>query len=415
MKISTQPVRGTKDFLPKEVEIRDYVRGKIEESYKSFGFNKINTPMMEDIERLNKSDGGENLSMIFKLLKRGQKLDLSKDNLSEDDLVDSGLRYDLTMPLSRYFANNRQFLNMPFKSIQIDKVFRAERPQKGRMREFFQCDIDIIGDASINAEMELIAATTSALDNIGFSDFTIRINDRRILTDMILGAGFNADDVMSVCIIFDKLDKIGIDGVKAELLEKEYDTAVVEKFISVISEAEDNALAVAEKYCQNKDVVNNIKKVLEFANSISDGKFNAVYDKSLVRGMGYYTGMVFEIASHKFGSSVAGGGRYDEMIGKFLGESVPAVGFSIGFERICAILLDEGFTPPLNDKLVLAYNDDDSFADVNMKAKELQRDGKIVMMLKRSKKFGKQLDALIENGYSQMINFADGTVKELSK
>lgn len=415
MKISTQPVRGTKDFLPKEVEIRDYVRGKIEESYKSFGFNKINTPMMEDIERLNKSDGGENLSMIFKLLKRGQKLDLSKDNLSEDDLVDSGLRYDLTMPLSRYFANNRQFLNMPFKSIQIDKVFRAERPQKGRMREFFQCDIDIIGDASINAEMELIAATTSALDNIGFSDFTIRINDRRILTDMILGAGFNTDDVMSVCIIFDKLDKIGIDGVKAELLEKEYNTAVVEKFISVISEAEDDALAVAEKYCQNKDVVNNIKKVLEFANSISDGKFNAVYDKSLVRGMGYYTGMVFEIASHKFGSSVAGGGRYDEMIGKFLGESVPAVGFSIGFERICAILVDEGFTPPLNDKLVLAYNDDDNFAEVNKKAKELQRDGKIVMMLKRSKKFGKQLDALIENGYSQMINFADGAVKELSK
>ena len=415
MKISTQPVRGTKDFLPKEVEIRDYVRGKIEESYKSFGFNKINTPMMEDIERLNKSDGGENLSMIFKLLKRGQKLDLSKENLCEDDLVDSGLRYDLTMPLSRYFADNRQFLNMPFKAIQIDKVFRAERPQKGRMREFFQCDIDIIGDASINAEMELIAATTSALDNIGFSDFTIRINDRRILTDMILGAGFNADDVMSVCIIFDKLDKIGIDGVKAELLEKEYDTAVVEKFISVINEAEEDALTVAEKYCQNKEVVNNIKKVLDFANSISGGKFDAVYDKSLVRGMGYYTGMVFEIASHKFGSSVAGGGRYDEMIGKFLGESVPAVGFSIGFERICAILLDEGFTPPLNDKIVLAYNDDDNFAEVSKKARDIQSNGKIVMMLKRSKKFGKQLDALIENGYSQMINFADGSVKDLAK
>lgn len=415
MKISTQPVRGTKDFLPKEVEIRDYVRGKIEESYKSFGFNKINTPMMEDIERLNKSDGGENLSMIFKLLKRGQKLDLTKENLCEDDLVDSGLRYDLTMPLSRYFANNRQFLSMPFKAIQIDKVFRAERPQKGRMREFFQCDIDIIGDASINAEMELIAATTSALDNIGFSDFTIRINDRRILTDMILGAGFNADDVMSVCIIFDKLDKIGIDGVKAELMEKEYKADAIEKFISIISEAEDDALAVAEKYCQNKDVVTNIKKVLEFANSISDGKFDAVYDKSLVRGMGYYTGMVFEIASHKFGSSVAGGGRYDEMIGKFLGESVPAVGFSIGFERICAILLDEGFTPPLNDKIVLAYNDDDNFADVNKKAKDFQKEGKIVMMLKRSKKFGKQLDGLIETGYSKMINYSDGAVKELSK
>ena len=413
MKISTQPVRGTKDFLPKEMEIRDFVRSRVEESYKSFGFQKINTPIMEDIERLNKSDGGENLSMIFKLMKRGQKLDLTKENLSEDDLVDSGLRYDLTMPLTRYFANNRQFLNMPFKSIQIDKVFRAERPQKGRLREFIQCDIDIIGDKSVNAEMELILATTSALDNIGFSDFTIRINDRRILTDMILGAGFNAEDVSSVCIIFDKLDKIGIDGVKSELLEKEYPTNVIDKFISIISEANDDALATAEKYCQNSEVVSNIKKVIEFANNISNGKFNAIYDKSLVRGMGYYTGMVFEIASPKFGSSVAGGGRYDEMIGKYIGESVPAVGFSIGFERICSIFLDEGITAPSNDKVILAYNDDDDFGMVANKARELQKDGKIVTMLKRSKKFGKQVDALINNGYSQIVNM-DGNIKLLN-
>lgn len=414
MKISTQPVRGTKDFLPKEMEIRDFVRSRIEESYKSFGFQKINTPIMEDIERLNKSDGGENLSMIFKLMKRGQKLDLTKENLSEDDLVDSGLRYDLTMPLTRYFANNRQFLNMPFKSIQIDKVFRAERPQKGRLREFIQCDIDIVGDKSINAEMELIMATTSALDNIGFSDFTIRINDRRILTDMILGAGFGADDVASVCIIFDKLDKIGIDGVKAELIEKEYNQGVVEKFIAIISEAENDALATAEKYCQNKEVVLNVKKVIEFANSISDGKFNAVYDKSLVRGMGYYTGMVFEIASPKFGSSVAGGGRYDEMIGKYIGESVPAVGFSIGFERICSIFLDEGIVVPSKDKVILAYNDDDDMLAVANKLRELQADGNIVVMLKRSKKFGKQVDALIANGYGKIVNL-DGSIKVLSR
>ena len=245
MKMNAQPVRGTKDFLPNEVEVRDYVRETIEGTYKVFGFQKINTPEMEDIERLNKSDGGENLSMIFKILKRGQKLDLTKENLSEDDLVDSGLRYDLTMPLSRYFANNRQFLNMPFKAIQIGKVFRAERPQKGRLREFIQCDIDIIGDKTINAEMELIAATTKALDNIGFSDFKIRINDRRILTDMIEGSGFMSEDVMSVCIIFDKLDKIGIDGVKAELIEKGYNSEVIEKFISIISEAEGDALGTA--------------------------------------------------------------------------------------------------------------------------------------------------------------------------
>ena len=413
MKMNAQPVRGTKDYLPKEVEIRDYLRTKIEDTYKSFGFNKINTPIMEDIERLNKSDGGENLSMIFKLLKRGQKLELSKADLTEDDLVDSGLRYDLTMPLSRYFANNRQFLNMPFKAIQIDQVFRAERPQKGRLREFFQCDIDIIGDASANAEMELIAATTSALDAIGFSDFTVRINDRRILTDMILAAGFAAEDVSSVCISFDKLDKVGMDGVKAELLEQEYNPATVEKFISILTEAEDDALAAAEKFCSNPEVINNLKTVLNYANRIAQGKFTAVYDKSLVRGMGYYTGMVFEIVSSKFGSSVAGGGRYDEMVGKFLGESIPAVGFSIGFERISAILLEEGFVPPAKDKVVLAYNAEDDFAEVVLKARALQNEGKIVTMLKRSKKFGKQLDGLIADGVTRMINM-DGSEKSLA-
>ena len=413
MKMSTLPVRGTRDYLPREVEIRDYLRAKIENTYKTFGFNKINTPVMEDIERLNKSDGGENLSMIFKLLKRGQKLDLAKDNLSENDLVDSGLRYDLTLPLSRYFANNRHLLSLPFKALQIDKVFRAERPQKGRLREFYQCDIDIIGDASINAEMELITATTCALEAIGFSDFTIRINDRRILTDMILAAGFDNNDVASVCIIFDKLDKIGIDGVKNELLEKEYNSQVVDKFIEILNKADENALSAAEEYCSNPEVISNLKQVIAFANEISEGKFSAVYDKSLVRGMGYYTGMIFEIVSPKFGSSVAGGGRYDGMIGKFIGESVPAVGFSIGFERIFAILLEEGFVPPVNEKVVLVYNDDDKFSDVIFKAKSLQRDGKIVTMLKRSKKIGKQLDMLIANGTKTLINM-DGSQKELT-
>lgn len=283
MKMNTLPVRGTKDYLPNEVEIRDYLRMKIESTYKSFGFNKINTPMMEDIDRLNKSDGGENLAMIFKILKRGQKLDLSKTNLSESDLVDSGLRYDLTLPLSRYFANNKHLLSMPFKALQIDKVFRAERPQKGRLREFYQCDIDIIGDASIVAEMELIAATTAALEAIGFTGFTVRINDRRILTDMILAAGFALEDIDSVCISFDKLDKVGLDGVKAELLEKKYVPEVVEKFIDILSVTD--TLSAAEKYCTNAMVISDLKQVLDFTNQIANGKFAAIYDKSLVRGM----------------------------------------------------------------------------------------------------------------------------------
>ena len=405
MKVNALPVRGTKDFLPNETELRDFVLQKISDTYKQFGFQKIATPVMEDIERLNKSDGGENLAMIFKILKRGQKLELNRENISEDDLVDSGLRYDLTMPLSRYFANNRQVLNMPFKSIQIDRVFRAERPQKGRLREFYQCDIDIIGDASNKAEMELIAATTAALENVGFDDFTLRINDRRILIDMIKAAGFADDDVMSVCIIFDKLDKIGLDGVKAELLDKEYAPDVVQKFMELIADVDDEeaALDKAAEVCADVAVVEQLRQVINFAREIAYERFNVVYDKSLVRGMGYYTGIVFEIVSPKFGSSIAGGGRYDNMIGKFLGESVPAVGFSIGFERICSILTDEGFVPKRSDGVILVYSDTDDFAEVVDKAREFQALGLRVNLLRRSKKLGKQVDALIEQaGYNFM-------------
>ncbi len=405
MKVNALPVRGTKDFLPNETELRDFVLQKISDTYKQFGFQKIATPVMEDIERLNKSDGGENLAMIFKILKRGQKLELNRENISEDDLVDSGLRYDLTMPLSRYFANNRQFLFMPFKSIQIDRVFRAERPQKGRLREFYQCDIDIIGDASNKAEMELIAATTAALENVGFGDFTLRINDRRILIDMIKAAGFADDDVMSVCIIFDKLDKIGPDGVKAELLEKEYDPETVQKFMELIADVDDEeaALDKAAEVCADVAVVEQLRQVINFARDIAYDRFKVVYDKSLVRGMGYYTGIVFEIVSPKFGSSIAGGGRYDNMIGKFLGESVPAVGFSIGFERICSILTDEGFVPKRSDGVILVYSDTDYFAEVVDKAREFQALGLRVNLLRRSKKLGKQVDALIEQaGYNFM-------------
>ena len=414
MKMNANPVRGTKDFLPQEVEIRDYVRERIEATYKAFGFHKINTPIMEDIERLNKSDGGENLSMIFKLLKRGQKLDLTKENLCEDDLVDSGLRYDLTLPLSRYFANNKENLTMPFKSIQIDKVFRAERPQKGRFREFYQCDIDIIGDKSVRAEMELIMATTSALEAIGFDGFKVRINDRRILTDMIKGAGFTQEEVSGVCIIFDKLDKIGVEGIESELVEKGYADESIKKFINIVKDTQNGGLEDVYKYCSNQEVVDNLKSVIDFANSVSKGKFEAVYDKSLVRGMGYYTGMVFEIVSPKFGSSVAGGGRYDEMIGKFLGESVPAVGFSIGFERICNILFDEKVSVPQKEKVILICNADDDFVKVNEKRCELIKNGMIVSVLYRSKKLGKQMDALIALGYKKACYFDTGDFKELA-
>lgn len=411
MKISAQPVRGTKDYLPDEAELRDYLQNKIAETYRQYGFQKIGTPAMEDIERLNSSDGGENLAMIFKILKRGQKLDLDKENLSEDDLVDSGLRYDLTMPLSRYFANNRQYLRMPFKSIQIDRVFRAERPQRGRYREFFQCDIDIIGDDSINAEMELIAATTSALTDIGIRDFTLRLNDRRLLTGMIKKAGFNDDEVASVCVIYDKLDKIGADGVKDELADHGFAYEKIEAFLQLVEKLsgdEDEALDLARDLTDDPMVAERLRLIMRFARAISSYNYNVVYDPSLVRGMGYYTGPVFEIVSPHFGGSIAGGGRYDNMIGKFLGEKIPAVGFSIGFERICAILLETGYRLPEKDKVVLVYDSHDDFVEVADKAKEFQVMGMYVTMLKRSKKLGRQIDALIaDSGYNYMYSFGE--------
>lgn len=406
MAISVLPVRGTKDYLPNEVKLRDSIQSIILNTYKQFGFQKISTPIMEDIERLDNSEGGENLSLIFRILKRGQKLDLNKDNIEEKDLVDSGLRYDLTLPLSRYYANNRQNLVFPFKCIQIDKVFRAERPQKGRLREFYQCDIDIIGDNSSNAEVELIYVTAEALLNIGFDEFTVRVNDRRILTDIIKYAGFSDNDISSVCIIFDKLDKIGLDGVQAELLEKEYSKDIVNKFIGLISNDLSDISAI-EGYCSDINVPNNLKMTIETIKTLSKGRFNIVYDKSLVRGMGYYTGMVFEIISSKFSSSVAGGGRYDKMIGKFLGESVPAVGFSIGFERICEILKDMPIQEKDEKNLALIYSDNDDMAAVLIKVTDFRNNGWKVNILKRSKKLGKQLDALIDNGYNYSFVYGE--------
>ena len=225
MKIT--PVKGTNDYLPKEVEIRDYLQDKILKVYKANGFEHIITPIIEDIENLDKSEGGENLNLIFKILKRGDKLEkalnsgVSADN--ENELSDMGLRYDLTLPLSRYYANNKDKLTLPMKCIQIDRVYRAERPQKGRLREFIQCDIDIIGSDSTDSEIELILTTTEALDAIGLKNYKVKLNDRRLLRAVLESFGFKSEELDSVCITFDKMDKIGLSGVKEELTDKGFD------------------------------------------------------------------------------------------------------------------------------------------------------------------------------------------------
>ena len=343
--MKTQALKGMRDLLPAEQTLRDYIQGKILETYRASGFERISTPMLEDMENLDKSDGGDNLNLIFKVLKRGDKLTAALNTGDPKQLSDMGLRYDLTLPLSRYYAANKDKLPSPFKVIQTDRVFRAERPQKGRLREFVQCDIDILGDSSPNAEVELIDVTTRALLNIGFTGFTVNINDRRILRGMLESMGFSADTLDSVCITFDKMDKIGADGVKAELTEKQLPENAINALADFIAAGEVTLDAVAAR-CADPAIADDLKYVLATANAMAAGRYQVAYCPSLVRGQGYYTGMVFEITCPQFSGAVAGGGRYDNMVGKFLGTQVPAVGFSIGFERVCGILLEQGYQIP---------------------------------------------------------------------
>lgn len=394
MKIT--PVKGTADYLPNEVLIRDYLQNSILETYRSCGFERISTPIIEDIENLDKSDGGENLNLIFKIMKRGEKLEEALSTGNEKEIADMGLRYDLTLPLTRYYANNRAKLQNPFKVIQIDRVYRAERPQKGRMREFYQCDIDIIGSDSWTAEVELITTTAKALHNIGFTRFGIRINDRRLLKAIIMGAGFAENECDSVCISLDKLDKIGFDGVKAELIEKGFDSANVEKLIESIGTTP-FTLDDAEKLCGKLDCIDNLRKIMDAANSLADG-FEVTYDMTLVRGQGYYTGTVFEISSPDFKGAIGGGGRYDNLIGKFLGESIPAVGFSIGFERLCAILLEQKYKIHTQKKKFAVIYNDDNFIDA-LKYADTLRDEYDVALYQSVKKLGKLFSKLEESGF----------------
>ncbi len=411
MKIN--PLKGMKDYLPEEMRLRDYVQGKILETYRASGFERIATPMLEDIENLDKSEGGDNLTLIFKVLKRGDKLEPALASGDEKELSDMGLRYDLTLPLSRYYAANRASLPTPFKVIQTDRVFRAERPQKGRMREFVQCDIDILGDDSINAEIELIDVTARALLAIGFKDFTVNINDRRMLRGMLESMGFEKDSLDSVCITFDKLDKIGVEGVRNELTEKECPASAVAALADFLAAGEFSIERVADLLA-DKSLSDNLMKIISTVRDLADGSYQIAYSPSLVRGQGYYTGVVFEVTCAAFAGAVAGGGRYDGMIGKFIGQQVPAVGFSIGFERICGILLDQGFKVPTAQKMALLYRKEDDYAEVLKKAARL-REGYSVTVLPQQKKLGKQLGTLETAGYSAVAFFDNEEIKLLGQ
>ena len=413
MAMKKKPVTGMKDILPKEMAIRDYCIALIKETYKTFGFNSVETPCVEHIENLNSKQGGENEKLIFKILKRGEKLKLDEAK-EELDLVDGGLRYDLTVPLSRYYSNNANDLPSPFKALQMGNVWRADRPQRGRYRQFMQCDIDILGEPTILAEIELILATTTLLGKLDFKNFTIRINDRRILKAMAAYSGFAEEDYDTVFIILDKMDKIGLDGVKEELIKEGYDTASVDKYLDLFEKVTSDVSGV--QYLKDTlgdflpdDVAENLKTIIDSVESTKSAEFKMAFDPTLVRGMSYYTGPIFEISMDEFGGSVGGGGRYDEMIGKFTGQATPACGFSIGFERIIMLLLERNFEIPGAGNKVAYLIDKNMPADKLLiildKAKKAREEGSLVniAIMKKNKKF--QKDQMTAEGYTQFEEF----------
>lgn len=409
--MKTNALKGMRDILPAEQRLRDYVQGKILETYRSAGFERISTPILEDIENLDKSDGGDNLNLIFKVLKRGEKLSSALESEpSEKTLSDMGLRYDLTLPLTRFFAANRNALQFPFKVIQTDRVYRAERPQKGRLREFVQCDIDIFGDSSPNAEVELIDVTARAMLNIGFKDFSININDRRILRNMIENMGFAPETIDSVCITFDKLDKIGVEGIESELTEKQFPEDAVKKLCAFISSGSEITLDAVIAQCSDSSIGDDLKYIISTSQAVAEGRYKITYCPNLVRGQGYYTGVVFEIACPQFSGAVGGGGRYDNMVGKFIGQPVPAVGFSIGFERICGILFEQGYKiPDSKERCALLYEDSTPFPEV-LKIAEKLRENYTVSVIKKAKKAGPQFGMLEAQGYTKFAQIKDGEV-----
>ena len=416
MALKKKPVTGMKDMMPSEMEVRDYVISLIKDTYKTFGFSSIETPCVEHIENLCSKQGGDNEKLIFKILKRGEKLKIDEAK-EEADLVDGGLRYDLTVPLSRYYANHANELPTPFKALQMGNVWRADRPQRGRFRQFMQCDIDILGEPSNLAEIELILATTTLLGKLDFHNFTIRINDRRFLKAMAAYSGFKEEDYDSVFITLDKMDKIGLDGVAAELKENGYAEESVEKYLDLFKEITGDVEGV--RMCKEKlqgylapEAADGLEMIISCVEQEKEADFRMKFDPTLVRGMSYYTGTIFEISMDEFGGSVGGGGRYDKMIGKFTGQDTPAVGFSIGFERIVMLLLERGYQVPTSRPkkayLLEKKISREKLLEVLDQAKAERAAGNQVMIMnmKKNKKF--QKEQLAEQGYTDITEVYNG-------
>ena len=414
MKFIKTPVKGMCDMLPSDMRLRERVLTMIKKSYGQYGFMQIETPIVEHIENLTSKQGGDNEKLIFKVMKRGAELQRAIEK-GDGEYADNGLRYDLTLPLARYYACNKEKLPSPFKALQMGNVYRADNPQKGRFRQFTQCDIDILGDDSNLAEIELITATASMLTQIfaeiGITDFTIHINDRRILGAVALCAGFAEEDVGSVLISLDKFDKIGLAGIEKELLENGYAQETVDKYLAVYRAVKEGISI--EKFCAGideaylpQDVRQNLADIIASVAPVLAAGVKIIFDPTLVRGMGYYTGPIFEVTMDGYNFSIAGGGRYDKMIGKFSGQDVAASGFSIGFERIVTILKDhmqdasrlpEGSTAYLLGNRVSLERK----AEVLATARRLREDGTVVTVMPMAKNMKHQISLLEAEGYTR--------------
>lgn len=413
MALKKKPVTGMKDITPREMEIRDYVIRLIKDTYGSFGFSSIETPCVEHIENLFSKQGGENEKLIFKILKRGEKLKMDTAE-TEMDLVDGGLRYDLTVPLTRYYSNNANNLPQPFKALQMGNVWRADRPQRGRYRQFMQCDIDILGEPSILAEIELILATSTLVGKLDFDNFTIRINDRKILKAMAAYSGFPESSYDLVFIILDKMDKIGAEGVAAELEKEGFAKESVAKYLELFDLITGDIEGVRK--CKellagflDEKVADDMETIIQSVEEVKTANFKIVFDPTLVRGMSYYTGPIFEISIDGFGGSVGGGGRYDEMVAKFTGQQTPACGFSIGFERIVLLLMEKDFQIPTQAGkiafLIEKGMPNDKLPAIFKEAADLRKEGNTVCvtMMKKNKKF--QKDQMMTEGYTEFKEF----------
>ena len=407
------PAKGMRDFLPAEFALRQQILTTIQKTYESYGFTRIETPAVENIELLTSKQGGDNEKLIFKILKRGEKL----ENATNTELCDLGLRYDLTVPLARFYANNIGQLPAVFKAIQMDNVWRADRPQRGRFRQFVQCDIDVIGEESNLAEVELISATMQALHNLGFNDVTVRISDRRLLNALAERCGFADEQKQSVFIALDKLDKIGVTGVLEEIEQIAPGKAV--EFINLISRitSSSNPLATCVSELGSflpQEVKQNLEEILYVTNNtVKNGK--VVFDVTLVRGMGYYTGTIYEVSVDGLSSSIAGGGRYDKMIGRITGNDVPACGFSIGFERIALLLAERGVKNNASrGAAVLVDKNIDAQSLVRVvEACRKERQKTNVTVLKKIKNFAYQLKQLREQGYDAVYEYKNGSFNKI--